>query len=145
VFFDKAKVFSYGKKSNMGDYMEDEWKGIFIPGRKEGIKVIDNLKIGFEICFDHNFGILADHMGGSAGKSLDLHVLCSAEVPNEQSKCMAKPGGYLVHASTGSGGQEHTAVYKQGKGASWEEVKSQTTFSEGITGQLRLFLIDLPN
>ena len=141
VFFDKEKVFSYGKKTNMGDYDGDEAKGIWIPGRKEGITTIDGLKIGFEICFDHNFGTLADHMG-STGKNLDLHIICSAEVPNEQARCMAKPDGYLLHASTGAGNQEHTAVYKQGKGINWTKIDSQPV-GGNFGGHLRLYVIDV--
>ena len=140
VFFDKKKIFSYGKKTNMGDYAEDESKGIFVPGRKEGITTIDGLKIGFEICFDHDFGTLSDHMGGATGKSLDLHIICSAEVPNDPSKCMAKPGGYLLHASTGSGGQEHTAVFKQGK--PWTKLDSQPVGGD-FGGHLRLYVIEV--
>jgi hypothetical protein len=142
VFFDKKKVFSYGKKSNMGDYAEDEAKGIFVPGRKEGITTIDGLKIGFEVCMDHDAGILFDHMGGAAGRTLDLHVICSAEVPNSQSKCMAKPGGFLVHASTGAGGQDHTGVFKQGKGANWDKVETYPAAGD-FGGQLRVCVINV--
>jgi predicted amidohydrolase len=48
VFFDRQRIFSYGKKSNMGDYFEDSEKGIYVPGREDGFTAIGKLKVGFE-------------------------------------------------------------------------------------------------
>ena len=109
VFFGGKKIFSYGKQTNMNDYQDDEKRGIFVPGKRDGVKDIEGLKVGFEICLDHSIGMLREHI---KKRELDLHIICSAEVPNESSHCMAKQGGYLLHASTGAGSKNHTGVFK---------------------------------
>ncbi len=149
VYFDGAKIFSYGKKCNMNDFAEDAEKGIYIPGKKEGIKVIDRLRVGFEICFDHSIGVLKDHMNGP---SLDLHVICSAEVPNNKANFAVKGNGYVLHASSEP---KFTMVFKKvetagkvlGKTvmkASWEEPPCVKEYDvDG--GPLRLYEIELPD
>jgi hypothetical protein len=96
VFFSGEKKFSYGKKCNMGDFNNDSDKGIFVPGRHEGVTTIDGLKVGFEVCLDHSLGTLKNHL---LKPDLDLHVIASAEVNNNPSEICVAEGGYLIHAS----------------------------------------------
>jgi len=96
VFFKGEKKFSYGKKCNMGDFNNDNERGIFVPGRHEGVTTIDGLRVGFEICLDHSLGTLKNHL---AAADLDLHIIVSAEVNNNPSYICVGDGGYLIHAS----------------------------------------------
>jgi hypothetical protein len=97
VFFDGEVKLRYGKKTNMDDFHDDKVKGIFIPGKNEGVVTLANRKVGFEICLDHSLGLLKDHLNTT---DLDLHIIASAEVPNETTNFCAKPGGFVIHASS---------------------------------------------
>ncbi|TCG10150.1 hypothetical protein BZM27_00240 [Paraburkholderia steynii] len=164
VFFDRQRIFSYGKKSNMGDYFEDSEKGIYVPGREDGFTEIGKLKVGFEVCLDHSLGMLKEHMQAA---DLDLHVIASAEVPNNASNCATKVGGFTIHASanpdfsgvfkkvTGMGTQPMT-VYKfeKNKDATvkteetvrgWDNVAPEKKEVEIDGGPLRFYVIDLPD
>lgn len=106
VFFDGSKIFSFGKKINANDYFSDGAKGIFVPGKKTGITTVAGINIGFEICADHGQGILHSYL---PRPSLDLQVICSAEIPNETSRFRIRKGGYVLHASSDP---QHSAVYQ---------------------------------
>jgi hypothetical protein len=97
VFLNGQKVFSYGKKINMGDFHDDEAQGIYVPGKHQGIKTIEKFKVGFEVCWEHSMGMLQQQ---SAGANLDLHIIVSAEVPNNIGNFgVTKEGGFVIHAS----------------------------------------------
>lgn len=98
IFLDGKKIFSFGKKTNIGDFNKDTERGIFVPGKKASITQTDGLKIGFEICYDHDQGILKGLMGTAA--NLDLQIICSADVPNTTNNFVVKEGGYVLHASS---------------------------------------------
>jgi len=97
VFFEGTKIFTYGKKCNCNDFYSDAEKGIFVPGKKEGVTTIDTLNVGIEICYDHDRGTLSKHL---SGKVLDLHLILSAAVPGSDMSFMVKQGGYVLHASS---------------------------------------------
>lgn len=138
VYFGGKRVFSYGKKSNMNDYFDDTDKGIYIPGKKAGVTTIGGLKIGIEICLDHSVGMLKQHMNGT---DLDLHLLCSAEVPNTSSNCATRRGGYLLHASTED---KFTGVLrKPDKGFELEAVGEIGNVDIG-GGKVRFYEIEVP-
>jgi hypothetical protein len=150
VYFDKKKLFSYGKKCNMNDFAEDAEKGIYVPGKKEGIIQVDRAKVGFEICFDHSIGILKDHMNGP---SLDLHVICSAEVPNNHANFAVKANGYVLHASSSP---DFTTVFKKTEtpGKMFKGKPIMTSSFDRVdmlaqhdidSGPLRLYQIELPD
>jgi hypothetical protein len=96
VYFNGEKKFSYGKKCNMGDFANDSDRGIFVPGRHEGVTTINGLKMGFEVCLDHSLGTLKNHL---LKTDLDFHVIASAEVNNVYTEICVADGGYLLHAS----------------------------------------------
>jgi hypothetical protein len=138
VYFGGKRVFSYGKKSNMNDYFDDADKGIYIPGKKSGIATIGGLKIGVEICLDHSVGMLKQHMSGT---DLDLHLLCSAEVPNTSSNCATRRGGFLLHASTED---KYTGVLrKPDKGFELETIGETGNVDIG-GGKVRFYEIEVP-
>jgi hypothetical protein len=136
VYFDGKKVMSYGKKINADDYARDDAQGIFVPGKKSGVATIGKKQVGFEICADHSLGTLKDHLSSN---SLDLHVICSAEVPATKSFFAAKEGGYVLHASASD---PFTTAHKVAKIASKsEEMKPIET--QDIDGKLKFFELDI--
>jgi hypothetical protein len=132
VFFEGKKIVSFGKKINADDYFKDGEQGIFVPGKKAGTTTVDNWKVGFEICADHGVGTLLDHL---ASASLDLHIICSAEVPNEHPFYAIRDGGYVLHASSE---EQHTGVYRKGQQESLEPIETLN-----IGGNLKFYEIDL--
>jgi hypothetical protein len=136
VYFDGKKVMSYGKKINADDYAKDDAQGIFVPGKKAGVATIGKKQVGFEICADHSIGTLKDHLSST---SLDLHIICSAEVPAEKSFFAAKEGGYVLHASASD---PFTTAHRVAKIASKsEELKPIDTWEIG--GKLKFFELDI--
>jgi hypothetical protein len=142
VFFDKKRIFSFGKKCNMDDFHDDTSKGIFVPGKKAAITQIDGLKVGFEICMDHDAGVLKILMGTT--RDLDLQIICSAEVPNNVGNCVTKVGGYTLHGSTNP---KFSQVNKKAKVAGWEEIKPPPDLAPVLVGDgpLWFYEIDLPD
>ena len=76
---------------------------VFPPGAKCNRKSIGDLDFGFEICFDHAVGVLANassepvHENGSQGPM--IHVICSDAVRNKDNSPV-RVGGYVLHASS---------------------------------------------
>jgi hypothetical protein len=142
VFFDTGRIFSFGKKSNMDDFHDDTAKGIFVPGKKAAITKIDGLDVGFEICMDHDAGVLKMLMGST--RNLDLQIICSAEVPNSVGNCVTKVDGYTLHGSTNP---KFSRVHKKVKGAGWEEIQPPPDLSPVLVGDgpLGFYEIDLPD
>jgi len=100
VFFNGERIFTYGKKTNMDDFHDDTAKGIYIPGRHEGVTRIPpgngKLRVGFEVCLEHELGTLKQHL---TANDLDLHIILSAEMPTGWQNCCVKNRGFVLHAS----------------------------------------------
>ncbi len=99
VLLDGAVRFSYGKHA---DYQEatgtDTDRGIFIPGAKAGLKSIEGLVFGFEVCFDHQKGVLKQLVGTS--ELPHVHIISSARVANNPKHMVTRAGGFTLHASS---------------------------------------------
>lgn len=98
IFLNGQQVFSYSKQCN---YKEEQGRGttVFVPGARNGREEIEGIRFGFEICLDHNVGMLNSQ--ARAGREIDVHVVMSDFVdfkPNNLTSL--KVGGYFIHATT---------------------------------------------
>ena len=100
-----APVFHGGtcllKYHKHGDFFEAKSPedGIFIPGMGKKTCGLNGLTFGFEICLDHNLGILQKALKNNVDKQVDIHIVCSAAVKNVTSNMMNRRGGFFLHAS----------------------------------------------
>jgi len=99
VFHDGDCLLKYHKH---GDFFEAKSPedGLFIPGNGKKTCELNGLRFGFEICLDHNLGILQNALKNDVDKLVDIHIVCSAAVKNETSNMMNRRGGFFLHAST---------------------------------------------
>ncbi len=97
AFLNGAIVAKYGKKADLFEAKGDV-PGVFIPGKEAGIQELDSLRFGFEICYDHNIGVLKNLSG--RGAPVDVQVILSAEVPNAAGSMFLRAGGFSAHASS---------------------------------------------
>jgi hypothetical protein len=136
-FFNGEKVFSVGKKCNMDDYLGDTEKGIFIPGKKTVIQNVCGLKVGFEICMDLTVGILKKIMQAT---DLDLHIICSASINNEEGNFCTKEGGHVLHACCNP---ENTAVFRR-RGINWDQIEPVPKNGKNVgAGKLTFYEISI--
>jgi predicted amidohydrolase len=94
--FLKGKVVAnYGKIADRYEVADKGGTDLFVPGRQAGVQDIEGLKFGFEVCYDHDLGVLKA-LGGV--NSVDFHVILSAWVDGEQKNMLAREGGFVLHA-----------------------------------------------
>ncbi len=91
--------FLYNKQGDFNEVVGTNKNTIFIPGGRRGVCDIENLRIGFEICLDHNLGMLASELRPDKDPP-HIHIVCSAWVKNNSANMAVRHGGYYVHAST---------------------------------------------
>ncbi len=104
IFLNGKVVAKYGKKADRFEATGDV-PGVYIPGQNSGLADIGGIHFGFEICYDHEIGVLKNLSGA---KAVDIHMIASAEVSNSTANMLAKVGGFVIHASSNRG---YTAVY----------------------------------
>ncbi|NYZ14273.1 hypothetical protein HL658_17085 [Azospirillum sp. RWY-5-1] len=112
VFLDNEVLYKYHKK---GDFFEsiNTTDHVFVPSMKSPVVPIavdntNNLRFGFEICLDHNIGMLGGFISKQALNTPHVHVVCSAAVQNNTAKMHTVDGGFFIHASSY---QPYTVVY----------------------------------
>jgi hypothetical protein len=93
-FLNGETVFSYGKRADCIEATGDV-PGVFIPGRTTGIKELHGIKFGFEVCYDHEMGVLKATANGA---TVDIHVVASAPVTNATANMIVRAGGFFMHA-----------------------------------------------
>ena len=104
VYLNGSVVATYSKMADKGEARGDV-PGVYIPGRKCGlVDPLHGRSFGFEICYDHEIGVLK----ALAGTTVDFHVIASAFVTNNTQQMIAKPGGFVLHASSEA---KHSTVY----------------------------------
>ncbi len=104
VLLDGEVVAKYGKKADKNEVMGAR-TALFIPGQDSGFATIGDIQLGFEICFDHELGVLK---AISNDMKVDIHIVVSAWTTNNLSNMQLRPRGYFLHASSAA---VHTAVY----------------------------------
>jgi hypothetical protein len=104
-------MYRYDKR---GDFHETKGYGAdlaFARGDQSCVTTIEGLRVGFEICLDHNINALPALI--RPGVQLDLHIVCSDYVENRKtSDNLLKEGGHKIHAATHAA--EHGVWVKQG-------------------------------
>jgi hypothetical protein len=102
AFLGGKEKFRYAKRSNFHETQGYEDKrALFLHGEASGTTTIEDLRIGFEICLDHNVGKLPETIRQSMAGELDIHLVLSDYVLN-----LGDGGGVLridgvrIHAST---------------------------------------------
>jgi len=121
AYLNGKRVHKYHKGS---DYQEviDQGQNFYVSGTKSPIippNLVDGMRIGMEICLDHNCGVLAKHLALHQGDllddekaPLDIHLILSAAVSNQPANQRMKKDGYLIHSSS----REHDCLYQDGSG-----------------------------
>jgi hypothetical protein len=98
VFHDGDCLLKYHKHGDFFEAISDN-DGLFIPGNGKKTCELNGLRFGFEICLDHNLGILQNALKNDVDKLVDIHIVCSAAVDNVTSNMMNRRGGFFLHAS----------------------------------------------
>ena len=105
VFLNGSAVFSYGKKADMVEAIgadsgpSDRPVGVFVPGLKAGLAEIAGIQFGFEICWEHEKGVLKT-IASASKVAPDIQIICSAHVDNAKQNMVVRPGGFVIHASS---------------------------------------------
>jgi hypothetical protein len=97
-FLNGEVVFSYGKRADCFEATGDV-PGVFIPGPTTGMKTIEGINFGFEVCYDHEMGVLK---ATASGKTADIHIVSSAQVSNNTGNMNVRAGGFFIHACSNS-------------------------------------------
>ncbi|TKC86022.1 hypothetical protein FAZ69_22220 [Trinickia terrae] len=108
--------------------MPDEFLSIDRPSDSAVVNIAGRT-FGFEICFEHNQGVLKKLLGKSA---VDFHIVVSDYVEKDNSHISLKSDGYFIHAST----RPSDCIVQDSK-----RKKISTT---QIDGNLSLYVIDTP-
>ncbi len=95
IYLNGDVVAQYGKKADRFE-VTGNVPGVFLPGRQSGRQTIADIKFGFEICYDHEIGVLK----AMSAETVDFQVVASAAVTNNTSCMVVRPGGFFLHASS---------------------------------------------
>ena len=87
------RIMKYHKMENVGELAADDTGAVFVPGDGNNVFTVSGLKIGVEICGDHE----AHHLK----QSVDIHIVTSASVKRTDTHVMAKDGGLYIRANSG--------------------------------------------
>lgn len=89
-------VYRYHKMNDVGELLQGDTQNddlVFVPGCGNNVYLISGLKIGVEICGDHDSGMLRD--------AVDVHIVTSATVARKGTNIRARLGGLFIHADAG--------------------------------------------
>lgn len=87
------RIMKYHKMEDVGELAEEDEGAIFIPGNGNNVFTISGLRIGMEICGDHESHRLKE--------MVDVHIISSASVVRTDEHVMAKNGGLFIRADSG--------------------------------------------
>ena len=101
VFLNGEKIFTYSKKTDVYETVGPE-SGMFVPGKesKTCSTTIDAVPFAFEICGDHEMGVLGAQSRKRLFTAPRIHVICSAFVETKPQNSPVVNGGFIVHASS---------------------------------------------
>jgi predicted amidohydrolase len=120
VLLNAVVLCKYNKQGDFHEVLGEKNSTVYIPGKLDGrfqltLKESDQkrkrnrMDFGIEVCLDHAFGTTANEIG-HLGK-VDVHIISSAQVANNEKNVAVRDGGYLVHASSN---KDFTTVKKSG-------------------------------
>ena len=102
AFLNGEIKYVYHKHANYQETLHSHPDVIYVPGMNSGFAEIDGIGFGFEICLDHGVGAL-NMFARPERRRPDVQVILSDYVANTPANVNARPGGYVVHASTHAG------------------------------------------
>uniref|UniRef100_A0A372IUG7 CN hydrolase domain-containing protein n=1 Tax=Paracidobacterium acidisoli TaxID=2303751 RepID=A0A372IUG7_9BACT len=88
-----TRIMKYHKMEDAGELAEEDEGAIFVPGDGNNVFTVASLRVGIEICADHQ----AHHLR----EKVDIHIVSSASVARRDEHVMAKDGGLYIRANTG--------------------------------------------
>lgn len=107
MYLDGTRLHKYHKRSDYQEVLNNVTKNVFIQGDRKPIATISGIRIGMEICLDHNIGTLKQVIDKHQGFLLeedkdpvDLHLILSAFVASKPEHYTAKQNGYIIHSSS---------------------------------------------
>jgi hypothetical protein len=124
--------FKYAKRDDFHEAVGADHNTVFIPGAQVGLATIEGIRFGFEICRDHGYGLLSKARGA---QKVQVHIVSSAEVTNEDEQMPVEPGGYFLHASSNI---RNTAVY-QNRGDRMLELETLPDSNDEVDGDPLLY------
>lgn len=93
-----AVVFRYKKQGNFNEEIGDD-QLIFVPGGKNGVREVEGVRFGIEVCLDHAIGMLGRQV--RPNRPLDVHLILSDFVTLKPDTLTGlRVGGWVIHAST---------------------------------------------
>jgi hypothetical protein len=87
------RVMKYHKMEYVGELAAEDTGVVFVPGDGNNVFTVSGLKIGVEICGDHECHRLK--------QAVDIHIVTSASVTRTDAHVMAKDGGLYIRANSG--------------------------------------------
>jgi predicted amidohydrolase len=101
VLLNGEKIFTYSKKTDVYEALGDD-SGIFVPGAegKTCSTTIGTVPFAFEICGDHEMGVLGAQSRKRLFTKPKIHVICSAFVETKPENSPVVEGGFIVHVSS---------------------------------------------
>lgn len=96
-FLNGKIVLAYRKQGNFNE--EAGYDDIFfLSGGQSGFRDIEGIRFGFEVCLDHNIGLLKRQL--RPGQDVDVQIVLSDSVRPVGDNIVVQDGGFFVHAST---------------------------------------------
>jgi len=97
-FLNGAVEFRYRKQANFNEEIGDD-QLIFVPGGRSGVRQVEGVRFGIEVCLDHAIGMLGRQV--RPNRLMDVHMILSDFVTLKPDTLTAlREGGWVVHAST---------------------------------------------
>lgn len=97
-FLNGTVQFRYRKQANFNEEIGDN-QLIFVPGGRNGVREVEGVRFGIEVCLDHAIGMLGRQV--RPDRPMDVHLILSDFVKLKPDTLTAlRDGGWVVHAST---------------------------------------------
>jgi hypothetical protein len=119
VYLNGERKMKYQKQAGFHEVLTKRKETVFVPGKKQPTVEIDGKWYGIEVCLDHGGGALKTPQLPSHPPTVkpDFHIIVSAAIDPILENSYAKPGGWVVSASSD---EDCCKLYKMGSG-SWTE------------------------
>jgi len=96
-FLNGKIVLAYRKQGNFNEEAGYD-DTFFLSGGQSGFRDIEGIRFGFEVCLDHNVGLLKRQL--RPGQDVDVQIVLSDAVQPVPGNIVVQHGGFFVHAST---------------------------------------------
>jgi hypothetical protein len=124
VYLNGERKMKYHKQAGFHEVLNDRKETVFVPGKKQPTVEIDGKWYGIEVCLDHEKGALKTPQQPTdpATVKADFHIILAAWVQPNLANAYAKPGGWVVSASSKA---DCCKLYKAGSGGWTEQTNPQ--------------------